>query len=122
MDRNSWSTYANFSQMYDGLINKFVDVGVAIEREFPVWMYRNGNIVDEDKEFGCKVTHDIIRPDHIIVMDEVGGNTSQKGYVQIGGELMLCETGKTPQRKISVKSKHYTCLGLTALSGEPVMC
>ena len=29
IDRSFWSTYANFKQMYDGVIAEFVDTGVA---------------------------------------------------------------------------------------------
>ena len=57
-----------------------------------------------------------------LVVDEVGGNTNQKGDGNVGGELQLCEAGNTPQQKINTKDKHYTVLGLTALTGEPVMC
>lgn len=103
--------------MFDGVIDEFVDAGVAIQISTPVWMDKDSNIVTE-QAFGCKVTHDITNPGHIIVLNEVG---SQKSDVYIGGELMLCETGKAPQRKINTKSKHYTCLGLTTLSGESVM-
>ena len=28
----------------------------------------------------------------------------------------------TPQEKINIKDKHYTLLGITALTDEPVMC
>ena len=55
-------------------------------------------------------------------MEEVGGNTSQKGNGNVGGELQLCERGKTPKRKINTKYKHYTLLGLISISGKPVMC
>ena len=71
---------------------------------------------------GCKVTHDITLPEMVVVVDEVGGNTNQKGDGHIGGELMMCEPGKTAQRKINTKDKHYTILTPTALNGEPVMC
>ena len=33
----------------------------------------------------CKVTHYLTHPEMCIVMDEVGGNTSQKGDGNIGG-------------------------------------
>ena len=79
-------------------------------------------IVDESDAFGCIVTHDIIHPDYIIVVDEVGGNTSQKSDGYVGGELMFCKTGKMPQQNSNTKIKHYTLLGLTALSGKPIMC
>lgn len=122
MDRSSWSTYSNFNQMYDGVMNEFVDAGVAVERDTPAWMDKDSKIVDKSDAFGCIVAHDITHPDYIIVMDEVGGNTSQKGDGYVGGKLMLCETRKTPQQKINTKNKHYTLLGLTALSGKPIMC
>ena len=64
----------------------------------------------------------ITRPDICFTMDEVGGNISQKGDGAMGGELFLCEKGKTPQQKISTKDKHYTVLGLTNLEGKAVMC
>ena len=34
----------------------------------------------------------------------------------------MYESGKTPQHKISTEDKHYTLLGITALTGESVMC
>ena len=122
LDRSAWSTYNNFNQMYNGVITEFVDAKVAVERDSPAWMDRTGNVVEESEAFGCKVTHDIIHPEYVLVMDEVGGNTSQKGDGHVGGELMVCEAGKTPQRKINTRSKHYTLLPITALNGEPVMC
>ena len=57
-----------------------------------------------------------------IVVDDVGGNTSQKGDGLVGGELLLTEPGQVAQRTISTKNKHYTLLGLTLLTGQPLMC
>ena len=58
----------------------------------------------------------------MIVFDELGGNTSQKHDGNVEGQLILCERGNTPQRKISTRGKHYTMMGVTSLTGEPVMC
>ena len=58
----------------------------------------------------------------VIVFDETGGNTSQKGDGHMGGQLLMCEKGKTPQTKISTRDKHYAVMGLTSLTGHPVMC
>lgn len=59
----------------------------------------------------------------IIVADEVGGNTSQKGDEDGGGEKYIVSKGTVPQKKSSIKEKHFTLLvGLTSLSGAPVMC
>ena len=72
-----------------------MDANVAVEREEPVLMNRQGNVYEENDAFGYTVTHGINGPDYILVMDEVVGNTSQKGDGHLGGELMLCEPGMT---------------------------
>ena len=95
---------------------------VAVKLDEPVWMDESGSIVDEEHATGCKVTHDLVRPEMCIVMDEVGGNTSQKGDGNNGGELKVCATGMVPQQKISTRDKHWTLLGLTSLQGCVVMC
>lgn len=51
MDRSAWSNYANFHQMYNGVMTKFVDADVAIERDVPAWMNRAGNVVEECEAF-----------------------------------------------------------------------
>ena len=79
-------------------------------------------MVKEEQAFGFQVTHDITNPDYCLVVDEVVGNINQKGDGNVGGQLQLYKVGTTPQQNISTKDKHYTVLGLTALSGEPVMC
>ena len=35
---------------------------------------------------------------------------------------LLCPKGTIPQQKISTRDKHFTLMGLTLLSGDPVMC
>ena len=85
-------------------------------------MDREGNIVEESELFGCKVTHDITKLHMVLTFDELGGNTSQKGDGNVGGELLICERGKTPQVKIHVRNKHFTVIGLTTLTGNPAMC
>ena len=90
--------------------------------ETPKWMDKDGKEVKEDDVFGCKVTHNILHPYMCLVMDEVGGNTNQKGYGNVGGQLQLCKREMTPQENINTKDKHYTLLGITTMTGEPVVC
>ena len=122
LDRASWSTYANFADMYSHIIDEMVDAKLAVKLETPVWKDRAGNVCMEKDALGCKVTHDILRPDMCIVGDEVGGNISMKGDGHAGGELYLCAKGTIPQKKVSNKDKHFTLMGLTSLDGAPVMC
>ena len=45
-----------------------------------------------------------------------------KGDGHNGGELLLTEKGKVPQRKASTRNQKFTMIGLTSFSGDPVMC
>ena len=123
LDRQNWTTYANFVNMYDQCIDQMVRVGVAKKRDKAVWMDKSGNVVrDESHAFGCKVTHDLIHPDWCLVGDEVGGNISMKGDGHVGGRLYLTAKGKTASRKASKADRRFTLIGLTSLNGQPVMC
>ena len=122
LDRDKWTTYANFYDMYNHIYDEMVDANVASIYEDPMWQDCDGTRCNESNSFGCKVTHNLTHPEMCIVMDEVGGNTSQKGDGHIGGELLVCGKGMIPQKKINTKDKHFTLLGLTSLAGDPVMC
>ena len=55
-------------------------------------------------------------------MDEVGSNLSQKGDGHVGGQKYVCACGTIPQVKVQHSERHFTLLGSTALSGDPVLC
>jgi len=122
LNRDSWTTYRNFYDMYSFSEENLVDCGLAKKLDNPVWMDCAGNIVDEKDACGCKVTIDITHPEMIVVADEVGGNTNMKGDGHVGGQKYLCEKGCEVQQKVTTTEKHFTLLGFTALTGEPVMC
>ena len=48
-----WTTYGNFLQMYDHIIEELVDCGIAEELASPVWMDTGRNEVEEKDAFGC---------------------------------------------------------------------
>ena len=108
--------------MYLKIVEEMEDAGVSVRLKEQVWMDREGNVVEEGSAFGCKVTHRINHPKTAIFFDKTGRNTSQKGDGHKGGQLLMCEKGETTQTKISTRGKHYTVMGLTSLTGEPVMC
>ena len=84
-------------------------------------MNYDGKEVLEEEVTGCKVTYDLEHPEMCIVMDKVGGNTSQKGDGNKGGETYVCAKVMVPQQKSNSRDKHYTLLGRTALSGDAVI-
>ena len=123
LDRQNWTTYSNFCDMYDHCAQEMVSAGVAITLDEPVWMAKNGVILDSSENaFGCKVTHWIVREDMCICGDEVGGNIYMAGDGHVGGELFLTEKGTIPQNKSSKANKRFTLIGLTSFTGEPVLC
>ena len=65
---------------------------------------------------------ELTRPDLALVFDEVGCNTSQECDNSVGGELFLTGKYDQPYRSVSTRHSHFTVLGVTALSGEPVLC
>ena len=63
--------------MYTHVYEEMEDVGIAEKLYVPMWQTDGGGgrLCGEDA-FECNVTH---RSPYPFVMDEVGGNTSQKG-------------------------------------------
>ena len=55
-------------------------------------------------------------------MYKFGGNINLQGDGHIGEETFLCELDVIPQDKSSRKNKHFTLIGLTLLSEEPLIC
>ena len=122
LDHNHWCTYTNFNQMYDEVMKEIVEAGVAVEFPAPVWMDHYGNVVEEEFSHGCQVTHDVTRPENCFGLDELRGNTIQKGDGQNCGQLFVCTKEEVPQITINIRSKHYTVMGITAFTGEIAMC
>ena len=75
--------------MYDLVGKELVDACVAKHREEAVWMDIDDKVVEESEAYGCKVNLDITDPDWVLVVDEVGMITHQKGDGNVGGELKM---------------------------------
>ena len=94
--------------MYDQVYEQMEDAGVAVKYDRARWMDKQGNDVLEENAFGYMVTHNLEYPEMCIVMDEVGGNTSQKGDGHKGGQLMVYGKDMILQQKASTNDKHFT--------------
>ena len=121
-DRSEWSVYRNFEQMYDEVYDAMEKAGVAKRLEEPMWADKEGNETEESKAHERKVTHVLTRPVMVIFVDEVGGNTSQEGDGAIGGQKKIVPRGTVPKESAATNTNHFTMLGFTAATGEPVMC
>ena len=103
MDRDNWTTYRNFSKMYNHVIEEMCNDGVAEKLDYQIWMNRDGEECQPIEAFGCKVTHRIKHPDMCIVGDEVGCNSSRKSDGHIGGTLYSYEKMLFPNLKRPTK-------------------
>jgi len=122
-NRSDWCTYGNFDTMYDAVYEKMVETGIA--EKLPEAVFRNiqNEVVQSKAEaFGLKTSYNLIRPDKLLFVDEVGCNTSQKNDGASGGVRYIGQKGKKNQEKVSIKDAHFTVLGFTAANGLPVMC
>ena len=121
--RAEWCNYLNMKLMYDEIYKDFCNGGIAVEHPEPLWRNEKGEVVElEEQAFGLKSPYELIHPDWLLFVDEVGSNTSQAKDGNVGGQLYLCTVDGRPQQRAATKDAHFTVLGFTAASGEPVMC
>jgi hypothetical protein len=121
--RKEWSSHLNFSQMYDLVYEQMAQAGVLENLEEPVWMNLAGETVSSEAEsFGEKVSKTMKHPDYVLFVDKVGNNTNMKDDGRVGGERLLKARGQTAEITAATSEAHFTVLGFTAATGEPVMC
>ena len=121
--RAEWCTHDNFQTMYDTVYNEMVTGGIAEKLDVEVMHDRKGETVNNvEDSFGLPTMYKLLHPEKLIFVDEVGSNTSQTKDGNVGGEKFLCEASARPQHRIGTKDSHFTVLGFTAATGEPVMC
>ena len=121
--RAEWCTYENFSEMYAHIYEAMVEHGIASKCDTKVKIDKQGEIVEHsDEAFGLPTQYLIQRPDKLLFVDEVGSNTCTTKDGHVGGEKFLCRADARPQIKAATKDSHFTVLGFTAATGEPVMC
>ena len=98
--------------MYDDVYESLVQSGNA----------EKSNEFSSEYDGPFKTNFKLTHPENCLVVDEVGSNISQKGDGHIAGKKYVCEIDSIPKEQASHTDKHFTLLGFTALSGEPVLC
>ena len=79
--------------MYTQIYKQMVEAKIAVELPDPIWMNDYGEEVPEEDAIGYNVTHNLKHPEMCIMMDEVGGNISQKVDGNKGSEMYICTKG-----------------------------
>ena len=121
--RADWCTHHNFRTMYDEVYSEMVKGGIAVKYDDSSWVSKDGKRLNNDTNaFGLPTAFNIVRPDKLLFVDEVGSNTSQSKDGNVGGEKFLCEKLHRPQIRSSTKDSHFTVLGFMSAAGVPLMC
>ena len=121
--RDDWCTVSNIAQMYDQVCEAMVRSNVAIKLDDAVWLNKENNIVQSKEEaFGRQTQYYITHPDYLVFVDEVGDNTSQRNDGNAGGEKFIVDKDKRAVKKSSYQDSHFTVLGFTLATGEPLCC
>ena len=120
--RDDWCTYDNLKEMYDMIYDLLTKAGVAKILETPQYMDKFGNIVDEASAYGLMVKHEITHPDYFIHVDEFGDNLDMTKDKPNAGQKFIVGKNHTPNIGVSSNNLHYTVLGFTAATGEPIFC
>ena len=120
--RDDWTKYPPVFQMYRVIYDEMVDAGIAVEREIPVYVDREGNEVEESERFGFKEDIKIVKPTFLLFADECGFNTSQQKDGHVAGTKLIVARGTVPQTISSTTDHRFTMLPFTSASGEAVCC
>lgn len=123
--RREWTTYNNMQTMYELVYEQMVEAGIAshLPEEEHYWVDRSGNRVNSEEEaIGHKCSMKLDHPDWLLFGDEVGTDTAQDSDGHIGGQTYLSFAGKRIELNSSKATNRFTVMGLTAATGDPVMC
>jgi hypothetical protein len=109
--------------MYDDVYGRLHEMGIAEKLSEAVWRDRDNNIVTEADAYGQKTAYSLIptQAHKLIMVDEVGENISHKGDGNAGGHKFMVAADMRAQVRNYFKDNHFTVLGFTAATGDPVM-
>ena len=109
--------------MYHLVYDRMKEARILEALDEPVWMNREGEIfMSAIEALGMKVTHQVLHPEYMLFVDEVGNNTNMKEDGKFGGKLLLKEKRQKEKITAATFDSHFTVLGFTDATGEPVMC
>ena len=69
LNRQNWTTYANFWDVYNHICNEMVDTGFTEPLVKSIWIDIEGNECLEEAVVGCQVTNKLCHPNMFFVGD-----------------------------------------------------
>jgi hypothetical protein len=109
--------------MYKEVYKQMVACRIASKVDRKVHVDKSGSIVESEADgYGLSTQYLLQRHDKMLLVDEVGSNTSTTKDGNVGGEKFPCHISAQPQIRTATKYSHFTVLCFTASNGEPDMC
>jgi hypothetical protein len=122
-NREEWCNVANFEQMYHECYEKMVESKIAIKTVEENWLDKEGVVVEEEHlAFGRKTKYQMIHPNYLVFVDEVGDNTSQKDDENIAGTKYVVSRKNRALMRAAHNDCHFTKLGFSLADGRPILC
>ena len=121
LDMTNSCKYRSFSDMYDSTEEELIEAKFMMMLQEPEFKDKGGKHVGfESDRFCCKVTSELSQPDMVLLDEKSGGNIYMTYDGYIGGEKVICDKVCIAKIKSTIKSKHFTFIGITNLLGEPI--
>jgi hypothetical protein len=109
--------------MYDFIYDNLAEKVLAEVWETEKMLDKEGNeVTNKEDMYGHPTKYNLTHPEKLIFVDEVGDNNSQANDGNKRGTTYITGKGWRAQQKNSFTDCHYTTIGFTATTGEPVMC
>jgi hypothetical protein len=109
--------------MYDLIYDKLAEKGLTEVWETEKMLDKEGTeVTNKEDMYGRPTKYNLTHPEKLIFVDELGENTSQENDGNKTGTKYTTGKGWRAQQQNSFTGCHYTPLGFTAATGEPVMC
>ena len=121
--RESWCTYHNLKDMYDSLMEHWLELKYIEALPNSEWQDMHGNNVgvDNPSRLGRKVKYRWVHANRFLVADEVGHNTNMSRQSTPRMMRTVGEKGRKSKKPAATDDCHFTVLGFTNLNGDPVL-
>lgn len=123
VNRKQWATHKNMEKMHNCTCECMVEKGLAESLDQPVFMNRNGVIVEDPTDtLGLPIHCRLLHPNRILFVDETGCNANMKKDGQVGGKRCIAEKGTSANPPATTNDVHFALLPVANALGEPVCC
>ena len=111
--------------MYDRVYATMVDAKVSTPLEESEYYFINRygrQVKTEEESAGYQINNCLSHPQYVLFRDEVGTGTNQMDDGNNGGQSYIGIKGMRTDLILSKASGCFTLMGLTYVTGEPVLC